>query len=271
MSDPNYDRETGEIFEPPTPVVMPRMQPLASQDTTEVCTALAKAQGEFEAPKRIKTATIRPANGGQGYSYSYAPLEEIVRAVQKPLAENGLSRQQYLVSRDGQWFIRTIIWHSSGQWISSDYPVFAEAMTAQKFASGCTYAKRQGLSLALGLAPEDDDDANVADAQTATTQARDTAQRASRPNGPSAPPADERRAEVLRRHRELGEKIDKSQTIPEIDEWLTSLAWKGLEELAREVHPSTYEGPLRTLRERGEARKKLLLGDNDPMTIGETG
>jgi len=164
-----FDTETGEIIEsarvdmPPTQLgVQPRMQPLASADVTDVCTALAKAQGQIEAPKRTKEVKAG------SYSYSYAPLEEVIRVIQKPLAEHGLSRQQYLVSRTGQWFVRTIIWHVSGQWISSDYPIFVEQMTQQKFQSGVTYAKRQGLCLALGLAPEDDDDANVADARPAT-------------------------------------------------------------------------------------------------------
>lgn len=177
MSD--YDQETGEVIDQPgVPALQPRMQPLASPETREVCTALAIAQGQFEAPKRTKKA-----DAGR-YTYTYAPLEEVIRVIQKPMAENGLSRQQYLVSRHGQWFVRTIIWHISGQWISSDYPIFADDLTQQKFQSGVTYAKRQGLSLALGLAPEDDDDANVADGRPATVQGRTEAPRTQeRPQG----------------------------------------------------------------------------------------
>jgi hypothetical protein len=164
----HIDHETGEIVEVSAPRLstpqVPQMMPLASMDVgvDQVCAALAKAQGEFEAPKRTKPAKISgQTRDGRSYEYKYmyAPLEEIIRAVQKPMAEAGLSRQQYLVSRGNQWFVRTIIWHLSGQWISSDYPVFPEANTGPKFAAAVTYAKRQGLSLAVCLSPEDDLDA----------------------------------------------------------------------------------------------------------------
>lgn len=206
MSD--FDRDTGEIIppEPYSPPAVAVMRPLASAETTEVCTALSKAQGEFEAPKRTKSATIRPRDGGQGYQYAYAPLEEIIRVVQKPMAAAGLSRQQYLVSRGNMWFVRTIIWHVSGQWISSDYPVFAEAMTAQKFASGVTYAKRQGLCLAVGLAPEDDDDAQTADAKPAEHAAP---QRATRAN-PAVAAADAGKDRAREAFKRVREAIDKA-------------------------------------------------------------
>ena len=189
MTD-EFDQDTGEIIETPrSPMVQPQMRPLASVDVTEVCTALAKAQGEFDAPKRTKEAKISGTTR-QGldysYAYKYAPLEEIIRAVQKPMAEAGLSRQQYLVSRGGQWFVRTIIWHMSGQWISSDYPVFPEAMTGPKFAAAVTYAKRQGLSLAVCLAPEDDLDAP--DTEVAQTTERPTTKGATRTARPTPPP-----------------------------------------------------------------------------------
>ena len=140
----------------------PALVPLASPSCREVCTALAVAQGEFEVPKRTKEATVRgqtKSGGAYDYKYKYAPLEEIIAAVKNALAKNGLFRQQYLVSNGGIPVIRTIIWHTSGEWIASDYPIHQSKDGAQGFAAGVTYARRYGLSLALGLAPEDDDDA----------------------------------------------------------------------------------------------------------------
>lgn len=143
----------------------PQLVPLASPSCGQVCAALAIAQGEFKTPRRTKQATIKGT--GYSYAYAYAPLEEIVDAVKEALARNGLARHQYLVSRGGQPVMRTIIWHASGEWIASDYPIHPTKEGAQGFASGVTYARRYGLSLALGLAPEDDDDANVADGNLA--------------------------------------------------------------------------------------------------------
>lgn len=157
MAD-EFDPVTGVVYVPPAQVVM---RPLASEEVTEVCSALANAQGEVETPKRTKEAEVkgRTKEGREySYKYKYAPLEEIVRVCHQPLAKHGLCRQQYLVSRNNQWLLRTIIWHKTGQWIANDFPVFPEGMTSQKFAAAVTTARRLGLSLAIGLAPEDDTD-----------------------------------------------------------------------------------------------------------------
>lgn len=145
--------------------------PSASPATAQVCAALASAQGKFKNPKRTKTATVRPRDGGAGYMFAYAPLEEVVDAIKDPLAENGLLRQQYLFrSDDGMFWIRTVLWHASGEWLSGDYPVMYSKESAQGFAGGVTYAKRNGLSLLLGLAAEDDDDGNTGDGNVATVK-----------------------------------------------------------------------------------------------------
>lgn len=147
-------------------VPQPVFVPLASPSCGQVCAALAIAQGAFKTPRRTKEATVEgKTRDGRSYSYKYkyAPLEEIVDSVKEALSTNGLARHQYLVTRAGQPVMRTIIWHASGEWIASDYPIHPTKEGAQGFASGVTYARRYGLSLALGLAPEDDDDGNVAD------------------------------------------------------------------------------------------------------------
>lgn len=135
--------------------------PLSDPPSIEqVCTALAAAQGEFKAPVRTKTAKVKgqSRNGGEySYEYKYAPLEEIINSVKDTLAKNGLFYYQYLLPPRFN-ILRTVVRHSSGEFIPSDYPVFPTKDGAAGFASGVTYARRYGLSLALGLAPEDDDD-----------------------------------------------------------------------------------------------------------------
>ena len=150
-------------------IPQPVFLPLASPSCAQVCAALAIAQGAMKTPKRTKEATIK--GNGYSYTYKYAPLEEIVDAVKEALAANGLARHQYLVTRGSQPVMRTIIWHASGEWLASDYPIHPTKEGPQGFASGVTYARRYGLSLALGLAPEDDDDANVAEQLPFTTSA----------------------------------------------------------------------------------------------------
>jgi hypothetical protein len=247
-NDTSYDPESGEILSPSrAPAEMGRMMPLASLKTTEVCTALAKAQGEFDSPKRTKEANIVARDGRAGYKYKYAPLEEIIKVVQKPLAQNGLSRQQYLVSRQGQWFVRTILWHVSEQWLSSDYPIFAEAMTGQKFASGVTYAKRQGLSLVCGLAPEDDDDASVADGAQAV-------------GAPADPPPQRSPAEEAKRStREIAQRAWKLLK-EDIDAAETQVA---LAVLDPSLSPETRDRRWAQIEADGE------VGKNEAVKLGE--
>lgn len=144
----------------------------SSHSTQQVCTALSSAQGKFDAPRRTKTATVKLTGGG-GYQFSYAPLEEIISAIKVGLSENGLCRQQYLIRSQAGYVIRTIIWHSSGEWLGGDYPVMYQRDGAQGFAGGVTYARRQGLCLMLGLAPEDDDDGNAAEGNSAQISPRE--------------------------------------------------------------------------------------------------
>lgn len=141
-------------------------QPLSSPTCEQLCTALAAAQGAFGTPKRTKPAKIEgvtEAGHKYSYTYMYAPLEEIIDAIKVPLAQNGLSFYQFLVGAGSELIMRTMIRHASGEWVASDYPIFQTRKGGQGFASGVTYARRYGLSLAFGLAPEDDDDGNIAE------------------------------------------------------------------------------------------------------------
>lgn len=183
MNDIAVVAETGGNYAETMQSIAPRpvFQPLASLSTQQVCTALAIAQGQFKAPRRTKEAEVKGTTArGQPYSYTYkyAPLEELIEATKEGLAANGLARQQYLATRGDQPIIRTIIWHSSGEWIASDYPIHPTKEGAQGFASGVTYARRYGLSLALGLAPEDDDDGALADTTDEPAKGKPAAKKA---------------------------------------------------------------------------------------------
>lgn len=200
MNDIAVVSEPSGNYADPMQSVAPRpvFQPLASMSTQQVCGALAIAQGQFKAPRRTKEATVKgtTARGTPyEYTYKYAPLEELIEATKEGLAGNGLARQQYLATRGDQPIIRTIIWHSSGEWIASDYPIHPTKEGAQGFASGVTYARRYGLSLALGLAPEDDDDGALAD----TTDAPAKGKQPVRPRAPVPlqPPPETRPLEVF--------------------------------------------------------------------------
>ncbi len=172
----------------PLPTSGERNLIFASPECGELFGALAEAQGKMENPKKTKTASVKgTTKEGKSYSYDYkyAPMEEVIDVIRAPMSAAGLIYRQFLAQRDGNWVMRTVIAHRSGQWYGCDYPLFAYKPGAQGFASGVTYARRYGLMLALGLVGEDDDDANVADGHPVTTvYAKEPASRA----GASPPP-----------------------------------------------------------------------------------
>jgi hypothetical protein len=150
---------------------------MSEQTCAQISAALAIAQGKFGAPKRTKPVDME-LKTGKVIKYFYAPLEEIIDSIKLPLAENGLAWIQSLDRKDTGYFINTTILHASGEQLGPyPYPVLIGRDGPQGFASGVTYARRYGLSLALGIAPEDDDDANAAEGNTVVQQPKVPARR----------------------------------------------------------------------------------------------
>ena len=116
-------------------------------EINELIKALAKAQGEFDEPKRNK----------QAYNYSYAPMDEVVRAVRDTLTKYGLFVYQHPIHSDNSIGVTTILAHESGQYIEKEFIVPYEKINPQMAGSAITYYRRYALMAVLGLAPEDDD------------------------------------------------------------------------------------------------------------------
>ncbi len=110
----------------------------------------------------------------------------------KPLADNGLAVMQPSRIDQGQAIVTTLLMHSSGEWISSEIAITCQGKRPQEEGSALTYARRYGIAAMLGLASEDDDDAQAAQDATksrqgAVKQSEPAAQQA--PIGPTKPVA----------------------------------------------------------------------------------
>ena len=114
----------------------------------ELAAALAKAQGA------MNNASMNRIN--PHFKSKYADLAALWDAVRKPLSDNGLSVVQII--RDGS--LHTMLLHTSGQRLCSDYPLPATARP-QEMGSALTYARRYSLSALVGIAADEDDDANA--------------------------------------------------------------------------------------------------------------
>lgn len=137
----------------------------SSENISDLATALATAQEGMTGVKKNRTVSVKLESGGS-YTFDYATLDAIIEQVRAPLTLNGLWFTQTLESgEEGRYRLVTTLLHKSGQWLSSETPiVVGEGKNKnQAFGSGLTYMRRYALAAMLGVASEDDDDANEAD------------------------------------------------------------------------------------------------------------
>lgn len=96
------------------------------------------------------------------FKSSYAPLPEVMEAVQPLLAKHKLAVTQFLSNIDGISAMRTILLHESGQYIEDVQPLLLVKNDPQSQGSATTYARRYGLMSVLGVVADEDDDGNLA-------------------------------------------------------------------------------------------------------------
>ena len=143
----------------------------SSQSIASLAAALAKAQAELINPEKSLVATIRSEAGETEQTFRYAPLSSGLDIVRKILGQHEIATLQ-TTSIDqpaGTVNLTTVLAHSSGEWIASDWPVCAISDTAapHRMGAALTYARRYALFTLVGIAGEDDLDAPDLNAPTA--------------------------------------------------------------------------------------------------------
>jgi len=126
--------------------------------------ALAKAQAELINPEKSLVATILspfPREGAR--TFRYASLSSGLDIVRKALGKHEIAIVQTtsIDQQSGLIRLTTVLAHSSGEWVSSDWPVCPVSETAAPYKMGAalTYARRYALFTLVGIAGEDDLDA----------------------------------------------------------------------------------------------------------------
>lgn len=120
-----------------------------SKEINEISAALSAFQGEIEQPALNRENPY--------FKSRYVDLSGVLKAVQKSLANNGLSVAQIIVGGD----IVTLLSHKSGQWLKSVCPI-GNYKSQQDRGSAITYTKRYAICAMLGIAADTDDDGNSA-------------------------------------------------------------------------------------------------------------
>lgn len=123
----------------------------------ELFTALAKAQKDFPQVEKNRTAKMGT------YSYKYADISDVIEAIRKPLADNGLSfTQAYELTETGHQILKTSLHHSSGESQTSRMLMpDPSKCKPQDFGSTTTYYRRYSLASMLGISTDEDIDGNL--------------------------------------------------------------------------------------------------------------
>jgi hypothetical protein len=136
----------------------------SSESIGAIAAALAKAQAELTNPEKTLSGTIRspfPREGDR--TFRYASLSSGLDIVRKSLGKHEIATVQTTAIDQEAGLIRltTVLAHSSGEWVSSDWPVcpISEASAPHRMGTALTYARRYALFTLVGIAGEDDLDA----------------------------------------------------------------------------------------------------------------
>src|ERR1700688_3066547 len=144
----------------------------SSPSIASLAAALAKAQAELVNPEKSLTATIRSDERGRAdQTFRYASLSSGLDIVRKTLGQHEIATVQTTAvdQTAGIVNLTTVLAHSSGESIASDWPVCAISQTAtpHRMGAALTYARRYGLFTLVGIAGEDDIDSPDLNAPTA--------------------------------------------------------------------------------------------------------
>lgn len=122
----------------------------SSKEIKSIAPALLRAQ--------MKMGTATKDSKNPFYKSSYADLNSIRETSIPVLNEEKIVVLQPTVSYDNKTFVRTLLLHESGEWMSSDTEIVqAKPNDPQAHGSGISYARRYGLQSFLNVGAVDDD------------------------------------------------------------------------------------------------------------------
>jgi ERF superfamily len=135
----------------------------SSESVAAIATALAKAQTELSNPEKAMVGTVYNVRSDSPQSFRYASLSSGLDIVRKTLGGQQIAIAQTtdIDRANGVVNLTTILLHTSGEWISSDWPVcqLSETSAPRRMGAALSYARRYALFTMVGIAGEDDLDA----------------------------------------------------------------------------------------------------------------
>ena len=132
----------------------------SSENVAAIATALAKAQIDLSNPERAMVGTVYNNRSDSLQTFRYASLASGLDIVRKVLGGQQIAIAQTtdIDRANGVVNLTTLLLHTSGEWISSDWPVcqLSETSAPRRMGAALTYARRYALFTMVGIAGEDD-------------------------------------------------------------------------------------------------------------------
>src|SRR3989337_2601371 len=91
-------------------------------------------QGQKKFDKVVRT--------DEAFNYKYAPLDKVIEATRKGLASNGLVIMQFPINEEDRVGVKTIVAHTSGEIIESQYSTSSYKKDPQGVGALLTYLRR---------------------------------------------------------------------------------------------------------------------------------
>ncbi len=136
-----------------------------SESIAALAKALAAAQAEYVTVPKSKSATVKMKSGGE-FKYNYADLADCLAMAIPRLSKHGIAfSQPHVIFPDGLRVV-TFLMHESGEWMASDGIAISEAGEPQQFGAESTYFRRYDGCSFIGVAPDEDTDAQGAGKRT---------------------------------------------------------------------------------------------------------
>lgn len=130
-------------------IAPPQVLTTHSYSIKELASALTKVQSVLRGARKESENPF--------FKSKYADLHSVWETARGPLTSNGLCVIQTTEVQNGVIGIKTILAHTSGEWISGFLPLFAVKQDPQGVGSALTYMRRYAFSAIVGICTEDDD------------------------------------------------------------------------------------------------------------------
>lgn len=205
-----------------------------SESIIEIAKALIAFQGEV---KPIDKDGTNPH-----FRSSYTTLDNMIDETKPILQKHGLTVMQFPGGDGEKVTIRTMILHTSGEWIESEPLVLRPTKNdPQGIGSAITYGRRYSYASALSLSLGDDDDGNAASTPTQNTYNNSQGQRQHNPptsqqnggNGHSGQSQGETAARVAARVYKLREEMGWSWQ--DLTDYATDVLQRELKFLKKDI------------------------------------